>query len=79
MLQLDPVAQCRWKVRAKFQADRDLVIREKQIGSSLDPSANPKTKETTKAGFDLTAPVGEERKAFEKEDFPKVDLKKFLD
>jgi hypothetical protein len=37
------------------------------------------TKETTKAGFDLTAPIGEERKNYEKAEFPKVDIKKFLE
>ena len=63
----------------RFQGNRDLIVKEKQIGSSLDPSANPETKETTKVGFDLTKPVDEKARAFEKAEFPKVDLKKYLE
>jgi 2,5-furandicarboxylate decarboxylase 1 len=73
----DPL-QVEWAMATRFQGDRDLILKENQIGSSLDPSANPKTKITTKMGFDLTKPLGEKAKAFERAEFPKVDLQKFL-
>ncbi|MFH1420425.1 MAG: UbiD family decarboxylase [Candidatus Aenigmatarchaeota archaeon] len=47
-----------WAIATRFQASKGLVVKEKQIGSSLDPSANPVTRETTKVGIDATAPVG---------------------
>lgn len=67
-----------WAMATRFQGDRNLIIKEKQTGSSLDPSANPETKETTKVGFDLTKPLGEKAKMFEKVKFPKVNLHKYL-
>jgi len=73
----DPL-QVEWAMATRFQGDKDLVVKESQIGSSLDPSANPKTKVTAKVGFDLTKPLGEKAKAFERAEFPKVDLKKYL-
>jgi len=73
----DPL-EVEWAMATRFQANKDLVVKEAQIGSSLDPSADPTTKETAKAGFDLTAPVGEERKKFEKAEFPKVNVRDFL-
>jgi len=74
----DPL-QVEWAMSTRFQADKDMVIKTKSIGSSLDPSAVPGTKETCKVGFDFTAPVGEERKKFERAEFPKVNLKEFLE
>ena len=62
----------------RFQADADLVIKPKEKGSSLDPSADPENHFTTKVGFDLTKPLVAKGKNFEKADFPKVDVKKFL-
>ena len=68
-----------WAMATRFQASRDMVVKENEKGSSLDPSSDPMTRETTKVGFDLTAPVGEKRKDFEKAQFPRVDIKKFLE
>ena len=67
-----------WAMATRFQADVDLVIKPKEKGSSLDPSADPETHFTTKVGFDLTKPLVAKGKNFEKADFPKVDMKKFL-
>jgi 3-polyprenyl-4-hydroxybenzoate decarboxylase len=55
-----------------------MVLLDKEPGSSLDPSAEPGTKMTTKIGFDLTAPVGEIRKHYEKVPFPEIDLNRFM-
>jgi UbiD family decarboxylase len=67
-----------WAMATRFQGDRDLVIRERAPGSSLDPSAEAGTHVTTRIGFDLTAPLETAGKSFRKADFPKVDVKKFV-
>jgi 3-polyprenyl-4-hydroxybenzoate decarboxylase len=70
--------QVEWALATRFQGDRDLVILPKEPGSSLDPSAEPGTKLTTKIGFDLTAPLGQARRNYEKVPYPEVELAKFL-
>jgi len=65
-----------WALATRFQGDRDLVIKEKEPGSSLDPSAEAGSHLTTKLGFDLTKPLETKGKAFDKATFPKVDLKR---
>lgn len=67
-----------WAMATRFQADVDFVMKPKEKGSSLDPSAEPETHFTTKCGFDLTKPLVAKGKNFGKAEFPKVDLKKFL-
>ncbi len=73
---LDPL-EVEWALATRFQADRNLLVKTHEKGSSLDPSADPNTRETTKAGFDLTKPLVIKGKNFEKAVFPKIDLKKF--
>jgi UbiD family decarboxylase len=72
----DPL-QVEWAMATRFQGDRDLVMLEKEPGSSLDPSAEPGTKLTTKMGFDLTAPLGEARQHYHKVPYPEIDLTRF--
>ncbi len=67
-----------WAMATRFQGNRDLVVRERAPGSSLDPSADAGTHLTTRLGFDLTAPLETAGKSFQKAGFPKVDLKKFI-
>ena len=67
-----------WAMATRFQADRDLVIKEKEPGSSLDPSSQPGTHLTTKAGFDLTKPLASQGKSFDKAPFPQIDLTRFI-
>jgi len=73
----DPLA-VEWALATRFQGDVDLVVVGKEPGSSLDPSAEPGTKLTTKLGFDLTKPLAARGKHFEKVPFPAVDLSKYL-
>jgi len=68
-----------WAMATRFQADKDFVMKDKEKGSSLDPSAEPGTKMTTKCGFDCTAPLKTEGKSFGKALFPKADLKEYLE
>jgi len=67
-----------WAMSTRFQADKDLYTFPGEKGSSLDPSADQSTRKTCKTGFDLTVPAGREMKEFEKVEYPKVDLKKFV-
>lgn len=67
-----------WAMATRFQADVDLLIKDKEPGSSLDPSAEPSTKMTTKCGFDCTKELETKGKSFEKAKFAEVDLKKFM-
>jgi 3-polyprenyl-4-hydroxybenzoate decarboxylase len=55
-----------------------MIIKDKEHGSSLDPSAEPGTYMTTKIGFDLTKPLVPKGKSFDVVRFPKVDSKKYL-
>jgi UbiD family decarboxylase len=73
----DPL-QVEWAMATRFQGDRDMIVLEKEPGSSLDPSAEPGTKMTTKIGFDLTAPSGAERMNYERIPYPDVDLNRFI-
>jgi 2,5-furandicarboxylate decarboxylase 1 len=70
-----------WAMATRFQGERDLVIRPKEAGSSLDPSSQRSasgTHLTTKLGFDLTKPLASQGKSFDKALFPQVELEKFL-
>ncbi|MFA4855555.1 MAG: UbiD family decarboxylase [archaeon] len=67
-----------WALATRFQADRDFVMKGREKGSSLDPSAEAETHLTTKCGFDCTAPLETKGKSFGKVSFPKADLKKYL-
>jgi len=67
-----------WAMATRFQGDIRMVVKDKEPGSSLDPSAEPGTKLTTKIGFDLTKPLVVKGKSFEIADFPKVNLDKYF-
>jgi UbiD family decarboxylase len=72
----DPM-EVEWAFATRFQGDRGLVIKAGETGSSLDPSADPVTRKTTKVGFDATKPLEVKGKNFEKAKFPEVDWTKF--
>ncbi len=70
--------QIEWAMATRFQADRDMVIKREK-GSSLDPSADPITRETTKVGFDLTVPWGKDKSKFTKPSLPmKLNIDDYL-
>jgi 2,5-furandicarboxylate decarboxylase 1 len=73
----DPLS-VEWAMATRFQADRGMVVLEKEQGSSLDPSAEPGTHLTSKVGFDLTRPLEAKGKVYEKAEFPEVDLNRFI-
>ena len=67
-----------WAMATRFQGDAGMVVKDKERGSSLDPSAEPGTHMTTKIGFDLTKPLVAKGKSFDKAEFPKVDASKYF-
>jgi UbiD family decarboxylase len=68
-----------WALATRFQGDRGLVIKTKQKGSSLDPSSDMATKETTKVGFDLTVPAKTTGKSFRRPQPPlQIKLEDYL-
>jgi 2,5-furandicarboxylate decarboxylase 1 len=67
-----------WAMATRFQGDTRMIVKDKEHGSSLDPSAEPGTYMTTKVGFDLTKPLVAKGKSFDAAKFPKVDIKKYL-
>jgi 2,5-furandicarboxylate decarboxylase 1 len=67
-----------WALATRFQGDRDLVVLEKETGSSLDPSSEPGTYHTSKLGFDLTRPLQSQGKSFRRARFPDVDMSHYL-
>ncbi len=67
-----------WAMATRFQGDKDLIVFEKQKGSSLDPSADPYTYETTKLGFDLTMPV-ERCEKFKRAEYLKININEYLE
>lgn len=74
----DPSA-VEWAMATRFQGDRDLLVVGRQVGSSLDPSAEPGSHLTHKMGFDLTKPLGEEGRPFERAAFPQLDPREYLE
>jgi UbiD family decarboxylase len=59
-----------WAMATRFQGDKNLVIKTKQKGSSLDPSSDLEKGETTKVGFDLTIPMSGGKKTFRRPGLP---------
>jgi len=53
-----------WSIATRVQPDRDIYVFPRQIGSSLDPSANQVTRETAKWGIDATIHNPERRRDF---------------
>ena len=79
-IDIDDPRALEWALATRFQGDRDLVVRPGEKGSSLDPSADPETRETTKLGFDLTIPAGGAPEKFLRPEPPvKVDLEDYLE
>ncbi len=73
----DP-SQIEWAMATRFQGDKDMVVK-KERGSSLDPSSDLETRETTKIGFDLTIPFGRDKKGFKKPPLPiDIDINDYL-
>jgi UbiD family decarboxylase len=76
----DPVS-VEWALATRVQGDRDVIIKPNEKGSSLDPSADPKTYKTCKIGIDATIPANSDKKDFTKNVIPgeeKIDVTKLV-
>jgi len=70
-----------WAIATRVQADKDIVIKPDQPGSSLDPSGihEPGKKTlTSKVGIDSTIPSDIDKKKYEIVHYSKVDLDDYL-
>jgi UbiD family decarboxylase len=68
-----------WAIATRFQGDKNIVIKPKEKGSSLDPSSNLQTRETAKVGIDATIPGDRKKSDFKRLDPSfKVDLKNYV-
>ena len=76
-IDIDDPNEVEWALATRFQADRDLLIKDNEKGSSLDPSADPETYKTTKMGLDATKPL-ENAEHFKKEEYGKINLDDYL-
>lgn len=70
-----------WSLATRFQGDKDMIVKENQPGSSLDPSGihepGKKTR-TTKVGFDATIPFNVDKEKYEIVKYKKVDIDDYL-
>jgi len=73
----DP-ASIEWAIATRFQAKTRMIVKQ-DTGSSLDPSSDPTTRETSKVGIDATKPLVIKGKNFDKAKFKEVELKKYLE
>lgn len=67
-----------WAIATRVQADKSVVIKTGERGSSLDPSADPHTYATTKMGIDATKPFVAHGKNFEKAKWMKVKAEDYM-
>ena len=71
-----------WALATRFQANKDSVLKSDQPGSSLDPSGkHEKGKKTLtcKQGMDATIPSEKNIVEFKRVEYPKVDIKNYLE
>ncbi len=68
--------QVEWAIATRFQAKSGLVVKLNEKGSSLDPSADPMTRDTSKMGMDATKPLVAKGKDFNRAQMPLPDMAK---
>jgi len=71
-------ASVEWAIATRVQADKGVVIKRGQKGSSLDPSADAHTYATAKMGIDATRPLVAHGKNFEKAEWMRVKKEDYL-
>ncbi len=77
-IDVDNPAEVEWAIATRVQADRDVMVLSGQKGSSLDPSADPNTCETSKMGIDATKPLQARGKNFEKAGWKRVNPAEYM-
>jgi len=64
------IDEIEWAIATRFQANEDLIIIPNARGSTLDPSADQETGQTTKLGIDVTRPLTKPLEKFVKAKIP---------
>ncbi len=77
-IDVDNPAEVEWAIATRVQADKGVIIKTKQKGSSLDPSADPNTYDTSKMGIDATKPLVAHGKNFTKARWKDVNPARYL-
>jgi len=77
-IDVDDPSQVEWAIATRVQADKNIIIKSKQKGSSLDPSADPHTYDTAKMGIDATKPLVSHGKNFERARWKRIDPEEYL-
>ncbi|KTD28059.1 UbiD family decarboxylase [Legionella maceachernii] len=78
-IDIDSPDQIEWAVATRFQADRDLVVINRALGSKLDPSAEIRGL-SSKMGLDATAYLGDKDRFFVSKTLGEniIDIRKVL-
>ncbi|ASQ45153.1 UbiD family decarboxylase domain-containing protein [Legionella clemsonensis] len=78
-IDIDSPDQIEWAVATRFQADRDLVVMNRALGSKLDPSGDSRGL-SSKMGLDATAYLGDKDHFYVSKTLGEniVDLRKVL-
>jgi len=77
-IDVDDPSEVEWAIATRVQADKDAVVKTKQKGSSLDPSADPHTYDTAKMGLDATKPLVAHGKIFDKAAWKKINVEEYV-
>jgi UbiD family decarboxylase len=78
-IDIEEPKEIEWAMATRFQGDKDMIVKTKEKGSSLDPSSDMATRETTKVGFDLTKPLVTKGKDFSRPELPmKINIEDYL-
>ncbi|MFH1393599.1 MAG: UbiD family decarboxylase [Candidatus Micrarchaeota archaeon] len=77
-IDIDDPLDVEWAIATRFQAKQDLIVKEDEKGSSLDPSADQNTRATSKMGLDATKPVNANPEHFDKAEWKKVKAEDYL-
>lgn len=70
-----------WAIATRFQADKDMIVKTDEPGSSLDPSGKHipgKKTRTTKVGIDATIPPDVDKENYETVNYKKVNLDDYI-
>ncbi len=77
-IDIDDPGDVEWAIATRFQAKHGLVVKEDEKGSSLDPSADQNTRETSKMGLDATKPLNAKPEHFDKAEWKRVKLEDYV-
>lgn len=71
-INIHDMQQVEWAIATRSRADRDMIVKSKVKGSSLDPTADPKTGLGCKMGIDATMDLDKSEK-FKRAKIPEKD------